>query len=862
MAYHRKHGIDTRIVRIFNTYGPRMRPADGRVAPSFITKALRGEPLTIFGEGRQTRSFCYYEDLVEGIVRLMRSGEHDPVNIGNENEITILELARIIIRLCGSGSEVVFRPLPQDDPQLRRPDTTRAREDPGLGSRGPPRRRHEENHRVFQIPGRERLIRRPPERTRPMTTSGTPRHATDEGPGQVRIEAFQEGREKILAEVRKVITGQEEVLEQVLIALFAGGHCLVTGVPGLAKTLLIKTFAEVLDLEFRRIQFTPDLMPADITGTEILEEDKATGQRSLTFIKGPIFGNIVLADEINRTPPKTQAALLEAMQEHRVTTGRTTFRLDEPFFVLATQNPIELEGTYPLPEAQLDRFMFNIHIEYLEEDDEVAVARSTTSAETVSVDTVPVGRGGTGLPAPGPGSPGLRTGCPVRRSPGIREQAVRRGSAGIREELGILGGRPARLPIPDPGRQGAGPARRPRTRFLRRYPRTRPPGPAAPDPDQFLRRGGEDHLRGHRRPPARDRTGAAVRHVTQRRSPVCNPHSSQRHRHDRNPPFPGSEDPFESLLHGNARPHRGRRVRIRPPQEPLPGLRRGVRGIPSVYAGRRHPPRGLESRGTVGPGTTSRNTRTRQTCSACCCSTAARPWVTAGSGPGGPDGSGGLEGLGGPGRRDRTTGRMGRPLRHPRWTSSNTDPTWRLPWRISYCGRGDGVGLVTFDRAVHDYLPPSSKNTQWHAIHSTLDELRADAGTDMGKPLHELAESMPRRGLVILISDLIDDVEQMMNALMHFRFRGHEVLVFHIVDREELTFPFSETARFDDPETGERITVAPSAIRADYLAAVEEFMESIRTGCAKIQVDYERMETDRPLDFALFSYLSRRMVKR
>ena len=176
--------------------------------------------------------------------------------------------------------------------------------------------------------------------------------------------------------------------------------------------------------------------------------------------------------------------------------------------------------------------------------------------------------------------------------------------------------------------------------------------------------------------------------------------------------------------------------------------------------------------------------------------------------------------------------------------------------------QGDGVGLVTFDQAVHDYLPPSSKNTQWHAIHCNLDGLRADEGTDMGKPLHELAESMPRRGLVILISDLIDDVEQMMNALMHFRFKGHEVLVFHIVDREELTFPFSETARFDDPETGERITVAPSAIREDYLAAVEEFMESIRTGCAKIQVDYERMETDRPLDFALFSYLSRRMVKR
>lgn len=176
--------------------------------------------------------------------------------------------------------------------------------------------------------------------------------------------------------------------------------------------------------------------------------------------------------------------------------------------------------------------------------------------------------------------------------------------------------------------------------------------------------------------------------------------------------------------------------------------------------------------------------------------------------------------------------------------------------------QGDGVGLVTFDRVVHDYLPPSSKNTQWHAIHSTLDDLSAAEGTDIGKPLHELAESIPRRGLVILISDLIDDVEQMMNALMHFRFKGHEVMVFHIVDREELTFPFTETARFDDPETGERITVTPSAIRDEYLEAVRDFMDSIRTGCAKIQVDYERMETDRPLDFALFSYLSKRMVKR
>ncbi len=193
-------------------------------------------------------------------------------------------------------------------------------------------------------------------------------------------ERVAEGRERILAELRKVIVGQDEVVEEVLTALFTGGHCLITGVPGLAKTLLIKTIAEILDLEFKRIQFTPDLMPSDITGTEILDEEQ--GSRRLRFVKGPVFAQIILADEINRTPPKTQAALLEAMQEHHVTAAGRTYPLDEPFFVLATQNPIELEGTYPLPEAQLDRFMFNIAISYLSEDDEVAVVTKTTGAET------------------------------------------------------------------------------------------------------------------------------------------------------------------------------------------------------------------------------------------------------------------------------------------------------------------------------------------------------------------------------------------------------------------------------------------------------------------------------------------------
>ena len=195
----------------------------------------------------------------------------------------------------------------------------------------------------------------------------------------VSVERVVQGRERILAELRKVIIGQDEVLEQVLIALFTGGHCLITGVPGLAKTLLIKTLADVLDLEFKRIQFTPDLMPSDITGTEILDDEQ--GHRLLHFIKGPIFAQIILADEINRTPPKTQAALLEAMQEYHVTAAGRTYQLDRPFFVLATQNPIELEGTYPLPEAQLDRFMFNIVINYLSEDDEVAVVTKTTGGD-------------------------------------------------------------------------------------------------------------------------------------------------------------------------------------------------------------------------------------------------------------------------------------------------------------------------------------------------------------------------------------------------------------------------------------------------------------------------------------------------
>ena len=209
-------------------------------------------------------------------------------------------------------------------------------------------------------------------------------HPTDDMQRDL-AERLRTGRARIEAELSRVIVGQKEAIEQILIALFAGGHCLITGAPGLAKTLLVKSIAQLFHLKFQRIQFTPDLMPADITGTEILEED-ADGRRRMAFHPGPVFTQVLLADEINRTPPKTQAALLEAMQEHQVTAAGKRLQLEEPFFALATQNPIEMEGTYPLPEAQLDRFLFNVVVDYLPEDDEVTVVAHTSYGTTATLE--------------------------------------------------------------------------------------------------------------------------------------------------------------------------------------------------------------------------------------------------------------------------------------------------------------------------------------------------------------------------------------------------------------------------------------------------------------------------------------------
>ena len=219
--------------------------------------------------------------------------------------------------------------------------------------------------------------------SRPVTA-----HETDDG---ALADHLHSAMARVRTELARTIVGQEQVVEQSLLALLSGGNCLLIGVPGLAKTLLVQSLAEVFDLRFSRIQFTPDLMPSDVTGTDVIQEDAASGRRKLTFVHGPIFANLVLADEINRTPPKTQAALLEAMQEHRVTVQGNTYPLDPPFHVFATRNPIELEGTYPLPEAQLDRFLFEVVLDYLPEEDEVRVARETTSREQAALTRIITG---------------------------------------------------------------------------------------------------------------------------------------------------------------------------------------------------------------------------------------------------------------------------------------------------------------------------------------------------------------------------------------------------------------------------------------------------------------------------------------
>ena len=267
--------------------------------------------------------------------------------------------------------------------------------------------------------------------------------------------------------MRKVIVGQDEVIEQVLIALFVGGHCLITGLPGTAKTLLVRTLAQTLGLKFKRIQFTPDLMPSDITGTDIIEEDPTTGRRTWTFVPGPIFANMLLADEINRTPPKTQSALLEAMQELSCTVRGHQYQLEPPFFVLATQNPIEQEGTYPLPEAQLDRFLFNTVLDYLPAEDELKVVDLTTTTHVPQADAVTNGEEILRVSAAGAHDADRRIGGAVCGGTGARDASQPNGDrSGLRQEVRQLRRQRPRGAVSGAGRQGARADARPLSRVV------------------------------------------------------------------------------------------------------------------------------------------------------------------------------------------------------------------------------------------------------------------------------------------------------------------------------------------------------------------------------------------------------------
>ena len=279
---------------------------------------------------------------------------------------------------------------------------------------------------------------------------------------QEAVERLNQAYRKITDELGKVIVGQRRVIEELLIGMFAGGHCLLQGVPGLAKTLMVRTLADALDLSFNRIQFTPDLMPADITGTDVIQEDRTTGAREFRFIGGPVFANVVLADEINRTPPKTQAALLEAMQEHQVTAGGKRHRLPDPFFVLATQNPIEQEGTYPLPEAQLDRFMFEILVDYPSEEEEFDLVRRTTAEADGGDRKGPLACRGRPVAACRPPRAGRRPCHPLCHATGPVDAQAAGGRSRFHPRLRFLGGRPAGQSIPHPRSQGAGHAQGPR----------------------------------------------------------------------------------------------------------------------------------------------------------------------------------------------------------------------------------------------------------------------------------------------------------------------------------------------------------------------------------------------------------------
>jgi len=599
-----------------------------------------------------------------------------------------------------------------------------------------------------------------------------------EGERQV-VEKIHESRGRIERELAKVIVGQKEATHQLLISLFAGGHCLITGAPGLAKTLLVRTIAQVFHLKFRRIQFTPDLMPADITGTEILEE-AGDGHRRMQFVKGPIFANVILADEINRTPPKTQAALLEAMQEHQVTAAGVRYPLEEPFFVLATQNPIEMEGTYPLPEAQLDRFMFNVIVDYLPEDDEVAVVQQTTSRKNEPIE--PLFDGSDVLAfhdvvRKGPDRRGPRAACRAARC----REPPGPGRARVREKLGELGRRPPRGAVARSRCEGPGLAGGKVPRHARRPPRAHPPHAPPPHPPRLPRRGGRP-FRGRRdRPPHRACEGATPLIPSPDRVRIPGPDS----RRD-DPARSGAAliDPttlmrikslqmrakvaVEGFVKGIHRsPYHGFSVEFSEYREYSPG----------------DDPRYLDWRLFAGRTVLRQAVRRRD-----------EPPLHA---------------------RSRHEPVDGLHLGHLHQDRLRRAAAATIAYFLTT--QRDAVGLITFEDRITDYLPPRHRPGHLRRLMAALERPPEGRATDLAAPLEQIAATVRKRGLIILISDLLASTDLLRTRLGYLRSRGHDVVVLRVLDPAELTFSFTTPAMYRDLESGREVYIDPDSARSEYL---------------------------------------------
>ena len=597
-----------------------------------------------------------------------------------------------------------------------------------------------------------------------------------------RVETLHAKCAEIRRELAKRVVGQEEMVDQVLTAVFARGHALLTGVPGLAKTLLVRTLAEVMDLGFGRIQFTPDLMPADVTGTEVLDEDRATGRHVFRFVKGPVFTNLLLADEINRTPPKTQAALLEAMQEHCVTVGGETRPLPEPFFVLATQNPIEQEGTYPLPEAQLDRFFFNIKVDYPSRAEECEIIRQTTgedgaapakvlsAAEIVELQSV------------------------VRRVPAA-DHVVEYAADLVR-------------------------ATRPKTPDAPEFVKELVSWGAGPRAGMALVTAAKARavLNGRAYATTADVKWAALPVMRHRIATTFNAAGYMKWLPDA---ALGKLARIEFLAHGAVDGF-------------IAGRHKSARkGASAEFAEHRAYVAGDDPR-TLDWRLAAR--RQRLYVKQYVDETNLRATIV-------------LDASGSMGYRGRAAAGGLSKLEYGQYVAAS----------LAYLlvNQQDAVGFASYDTAVRDFVPAKAEPSQVRCILERLDALKPGGETDMAGVLHEIAERIPRRSVVFVVSDFFADAKELLRALHHLRFRRHEVIAIQVCDHDELTFPFERACRFEDLETRQFIDVDARALRKDYLARLGAHFAELSRGCGEMRVTHERVDTSRPFHEALADILVR-----